>query len=48
MKQQNAQITEQTLRLKELEIKEKLIDKWNGSFPQTMLNDNVPTLFDID
>ena len=47
MKQQNAQITEQTLKLKELEIKQKLIEKWNGSFPATMLSDNINTLFNI-
>ena len=47
MKQQNAQITEQTLKLKELEIKEKLIDKWNGSYPTTMLSNDVTALFDI-
>jgi len=29
MKQQNSQITEQTLKLKELEIKEKLVEKWD-------------------
>lgn len=48
MEKQNASITENTLKLKELEIKEKLIDKWNGQYPTTMLNDNVSTLFDID
>ena len=47
MKQQNAQITEQTLKLKELEIKEKLIDKWNGSYPTTMLSNDVTALLDI-
>ena len=47
MKQQNAQITEQTLKLKELEIKQKLIEKWNGSFPATMLSDDINTLFNI-
>ena len=38
MKQQNAQITDQTLKLKELEIKEKLIEKWSGILPSTMLS----------
>ena len=47
MKQQNSQITEQTLRLKELEIKEKLIEKWSGNFPTTMLNDNINALFNL-
>lgn len=45
MKQQNQQITENTLRLKELEIKQKMIEKWNGQLPTTMLNDDVSTLF---
>lgn len=39
MKQQNAQITEQTLRLKELENQEKLIEKWNGQLPTTTLGE---------
>lgn len=47
MKQQNAQITEQTLKLKELEIKEKLIDKWDGKYPTTMLGDDTNALFNI-
>ena len=47
MKQQNAQITDQTLKLKELEIKEKMINKWTGSFPTTMLSDDVNALFDL-
>lgn len=44
MKQQNSQITEQTLKLKELEIQEKLIEKWNGQLPNTTLGDNIPIL----
>lgn len=47
MRQQNQQITEQTLKLKELEIKEKMIDKWNGSYPTTMLGNDTTALFDI-
>lgn len=47
MQLQNQQITDNTLRLKELEIKEKLINKWNGSFPTTMLGDDASTLFNI-
>ena len=47
MKQQNAQITEQTLKLKELEIKEKLIEKWDGKYPTTMLGDGTNALFNI-
>lgn len=45
MKQQNQQITENTLKLKELEVKEKMIEKWNGQLPTTTLNDNILSLF---
>ena len=47
MRQQNSQITVQTLKLKELEIQEKLIEKWNGTLPSTMLNDNIGALFNL-
>lgn len=39
MKLQNKEITQNTLALKELEIKEQLIKKWNGQYPSTMLGD---------
>ena len=47
MKQQNQEITENTLRLKELEIKQKMIEKWNGAYPTTMLGNDVNALFNI-
>ena len=47
MKQQNQQITENTLKLKELEIKQKMIEKWNGQLPTTTLSDNALNLFSI-
>ena len=47
MRLQNSQITEQTLRLKELEIKEKLIDKWDGKYPTTMVGENANALFNF-
>lgn len=47
MELQNAQITDKTLRLKELEIKEKMINKWSGNFPNTMLNDSMSGLFNM-
>lgn len=47
MELQKQQITEETLRLKELEIKEKMINKWNGVLPTTTLNDNISTIFDM-
>ncbi len=42
MELQNAQITDKTLRLKELEVQQKLIEKWNGQLPTTSLGDNIP------
>lgn len=47
MELQNQQITENTLRLKELEIKQNLINKWNGAYPSTMLGSDANTLFRI-
>lgn len=47
MKQQNQEITENTLRLKELEIKQKMIEKWNGVYPTTMLGNDANTLFNV-
>lgn len=44
MRQQNEQITEQTLKLKELENQAKLIEKWNGQLPTTVLGDNIPMI----
>lgn len=44
MELQNQQITENTLRLKELEVQQKLIEKWNGQLPTTSLGDNIPML----
>lgn len=47
MELQNTQVTENTLKLKQLEIMEAMINKWNGAFPSTMLNDNMNALFNI-
>lgn len=44
MRQQNSQITEETLKLKELENQSKLIDKWNGQLPTTVTNDVMSIL----
>lgn len=44
MRLQNQEITEKTLDLKELEVQEKLIEKWNGQLPTTSLGDNIPLL----
>lgn len=35
---QNAEITDKTLALKELEIKQKMIEKWSGNLPSTMVS----------
>ena len=47
MELQNQQITENTLRLKELEVKQSLINKWNGALPQTSLGQGVMSMFNI-
>ena len=48
MEYQNSQITDRTLKLKELEMKQAWISKWNGSLPTTMLGENSMALMDID
>ena len=47
MKQQNAQITDQTLKLKELEIMEKFVEKWSGNLPSTMMSDDISSIFNV-
>ena len=47
MELQNSQITDKALQLKALEIKQKMIEKWNGQFPTTMLGDDTNALFNI-
>ena len=44
MELQNQQITDKTLKLKELEVQQSLINKWNGQLPTTTLGDNIPLL----
>lgn len=44
MELQNQQITDKTLKLKELEVQQQLIQKWNGQLPTTTLGDNIPML----
>lgn len=48
MELQNEQITDKTLQLKALEIQQKLVEKWDGKFPTTMLGDNMNTLFNLN
>ncbi len=44
MKVKNQETTEKSLELRELEVKEKMIEKWNGALPSTTLGDNIPML----
>lgn len=48
MKQQNSQITEQTLKLKALEVQQSLINKWNGQLPATITGDGVSSIFNLN
>lgn len=48
MELQNSQITDKTLQQKALEIKEKMIEKWNGQFPTTMLGEDTSALFNLN
>lgn len=47
MELQNQQITDNTLRLKELEVKQSLINKWNGALPTTSLGEGSMSMFNI-
>lgn len=44
MELQNSQVTENTLRLKALEIQQEFINKWNGQLPTTTTSDAIPFL----
>jgi len=48
MELQNVQVTDKILELKKLEIMQKMIEKWSGNFPSTMLNENITGLFNLD
>ena len=43
MKQQNKEITDEYLKLKELEVQQKIVEKWNGQLPTTT-SDTIPFL----
>ncbi len=47
MRLQNSQITDNTLRLKEIENQKAFIEKWNGVLPSTMLSDKISTIFGV-
>ena len=44
MQAQNASITENALKLKELEIEQQFIEKWNGVLPTTLSGESIPFL----
>lgn len=48
MELQNERITENTLRLKQLEIQQKMIEKWSGNLPTTVLNDNIMSMLNMN
>lgn len=47
MQVQDSSTTENALKLKELEIKNKFIEKWNGNLPSTVTGDSVIPFLDI-
>ena len=47
MELQNSQITENTLKLKELEVQEKMVQKWNGVLPNTVVGEDFNGLLNV-
>lgn len=48
MATQNAQITDNYLKLKEIENQKTMIDKWNGTLPTTMTGSDVSSIFNLN
>ena len=48
MRQQNEQITENYLKLKEIENQKAMIDKWNGTLPSTMAGSDISSIFNLN
>ena len=48
MAAQNAQITDNYLRLKEIENQKAMIEKWNGQLPTTMTGSDVSSIFNVN
>ena len=48
MRQQNEQITDSYLRLKEIENQKAMIDKWNGTLPSTMAGSDISNIFSLN
>ncbi len=47
MELQNSQITENTLKLKELEVQEKMVERWNGVLPNTVVGEDFSGLLNV-
>ena len=47
MELQNSQITENTLKLKELEIQQEMVERWNGVLPDTVVGEDFSGLLNI-
>ena len=47
MELQNSQITDNTLKLKELEVQEKMVEKWNGVLPNTVVGEDFNGLLNV-
>lgn len=48
MELQNAQITENTLKLKKLEVLQNFVSKWNGVMPSTLLGEDMNALLNLN
>lgn len=48
MATQNAQITDNYLKLKEIENQKTMIEKWNGQLPTTMTGSDVSSIFNLN
>ena len=48
MRQQNEQITENYLKLKEIENQKAMIEKWNGQLPSTITGSDVSSIFSVN
>lgn len=48
MKIQNEQITENYLKLKEIEIQKAMIDKWDGHTPTTVMGSDVSSILNLN
>ncbi|MBR1540689.1 MAG: prohibitin family protein, partial [Clostridia bacterium] len=47
MELQNSQITENTLKLKELEIQQEMVERWDGVLPSTVVGEDFSGLLNV-